>query len=146
MNPEEPFDGDDEDFDLQYANTSMVMSMSHDESVIEGEDPFYAEMAVVRADRSAEASLDTFSGSGPSLASIASSSMQPDALADKGLRGSAAKVGDRPDAKMNALALADKVTESDSDELISKCVTELAQSFMVGDGIEVVEESTSNKN
>ena len=111
INPEEPYESDDDNFDLEYANTSMVMSMSRDESVLGG-----------------AASLGTFSGSGPSLTSTASSNV------GKELHASVAN------------ASADKVTESDSDELISKCVTELAQSFKEGDGIEVVAESTNNKN
>ena len=119
MDPEEPYEGDEENFDLQYTNTSMIMSMSHDESMV-------GEMT----------SLGTFSGSGPSLTSIASSTAD--------LHASAAKVGPKSDSKMNAMT--DKVTESDSDELITKCVTELAESFKEGNGIEVIDESININN
>jgi hypothetical protein len=154
MSPDEPFD----DFALYYTGTSMVMSMSDEEVVREdlptgshteyiGSESFMAKRAedanlshVVSADSSADTSFDTrdLSGSGPIFSSSLPGS---NGTPDKKLHALVAKVGDVPDEKLNSLA--DKVTESNSDELISQCVSALAQSFR-DEGVAVVEEEKKN--
>lgn len=154
MSPDEPCD----DFALYYTGTSMVMSMSDEEVVREdlptgshteyiGSESFMAKRAedanlshVVSADSSADTSFDTrdLSGSGPIFSSSLPGS---NGTPDKKLHALVAKVGDVPDEKLNSLA--DKVTESNSDELISQCVSALAQSFR-DEGVAVVEEEKKN--
>jgi hypothetical protein len=158
MSPNEPFDDLEGGTALYYAGTSMVMSMSDEAAMrddpptgsyteYDGSESFVAMRAedadltrLVSTDSSADASFEArdFSGSGPMFSSSLSSSNR---TPDKELRALVAKVGDVPDEKLNSLA--DKVAESDSDELISQCVSELAQSFK-DEGVVVVKEKKKN--
>jgi hypothetical protein len=143
MSPNDPFDDREGSPVLYYSGTSMVMSMSDEDVIREdpptayteysGSESFVANVAeeadlarIVSADSSVDASFITrdFSGSDPTFSSSFPSSNE---TPDKKLHSLVAKVGDVPDENLNSLV--DKVASSDSDKLISQCVSELTQSF-----------------
>jgi len=153
-------DAEDEDgATLRAANTSMVMSMSQDDSAEDpptgsmvqypGSESFQADLAEdfsafplrrTVSDESDENMM--FDDSFVNMTILSSKAAQvsreevPDPPADAELHALAAKVADEPDEQLNSLAAkvapqdTSNLVEQESDDLIDKCVTELQESFM----------------